>query len=418
MAVKIIEMEWSAVNPIQDSSDLAAYDFLQILVRYHGRPINYAWIKLYPGQPLPELPFIRLEILRQLQLPLMKALVQELLEEAQPVEVDQPVELPFMSVVVPTRNRANSLRRTLESLKHLDYPPERFEILVVDNAPSDDSTRKVVVDFPNFKYFVEPRPGLEWTRNCGVRASRGEVVVFTDDDVEVDAGWLKALARQFANPAIHAVTGLVAPARLETEAENLFEEFGGFGKGFERSDFALALKRYWPFPVSAGVMGTGANMAFRKDVLQALGGFDPALGAGSLAKGAGDLDMFYRVVRAGYRLVYEPRALIWHFHRHDLPALENQFSNYGSGLYAFFTKAFLTDRAFRFRIACVALWWFTVHLLFNLFIQRKDKIRRGLYWKQINGALRGPYRYFQSERHRQKLVSENHGFSILQEKQF
>src|SRR6185312_16003710 len=99
----------------------------------------------------------------------------------------------------------------LESLAALDDPP--FEILVIDNAPADDATERLVRGrFGHVRYVRELRPGLDWARNRAIEESVGEIIAFTDDDVIVDRGWTLALARVFASaPNAWAVTGLVAP---------------------------------------------------------------------------------------------------------------------------------------------------------------------------------------------------------------
>ncbi len=100
------------------------------------------------------------------------------------------------------------------------------------------------------------------------------------------------------------------------------------------------------FPYSPGIFGTGASFAVRADVLQELGGFDEALGAGTRTAGGEDLDAFVRIVLAGHTLVYEPAAVVWHQHRSDLDGLRRQMFAYGTGLSAFLAKHLL-DRSTR-----------------------------------------------------------------------
>jgi cellulose synthase/poly-beta-1,6-N-acetylglucosamine synthase-like glycosyltransferase len=89
------------------------------------------------------------------------------------------------------------------------------------------------------------------------------------------------------------------------------------------------------------VFGTGANVAFRTELLRRIGGFDVALGAGTIAAGGEDLDAFVRIVTTGHSIAYEPAALVWHHHRADLAGLERQMFAYGSGLSAFLVKHLL-----------------------------------------------------------------------------
>ena len=89
---------------------------------------------------------------------------------------------------------------------------------------------------------------------------------------------------------------------------------------------------------------TGCNMAFRRDVLLEIGGFDEALDTGAPLPGGGDLDIFYRIIRAGYVLVYEPSYMVFHEHRESVSALRRQYYTWGLGLMAFVEKSYRNDR--------------------------------------------------------------------------
>ncbi|MFJ8112570.1 glycosyltransferase [Streptomyces sp. NPDC096132] len=250
------------------------------------------------------------------------------------------------TVVIATRERSEQLAHALDSLLAQDHPD--FEIVVVDNAPVTDATRELVERkyAERVRYVTEPVPGLAVAHNTGVAAAHGEVIAFTDDDVVADPRWLTELTTPFAaDPGLGCATGLILPARLRTPAQVLLESHGGFAKGF-------APRTYDPadppageplFPFTAGRFGSGANMAFRTDALRAVGGFDPATGAGTLARGGDDLYGFVRVLAAGHRLHYTPYALVWHHHRETWRDLETQAYGYGAGLTAYLT-AILVNR--------------------------------------------------------------------------
>ncbi|MEV5885105.1 glycosyltransferase [Streptomyces sp. NPDC052020] len=257
-----------------------------------------------------------------------------------------PPEPPSAAVVVATRERAGQLARALDSLLAQDHP--RFEIVVVDNAPATEETRELVEREygERVRYVREPVPGLAAAHNRGLAAVRGEVVAFTDDDVVADPRWLTELTTPFAaDPRLGCATGLILPARLRTPAQVLLESHGGFAKGFtartydpERPPTGDPL-----FPFTAGRFGSGANMAFRTEVLRRVGGFDPATGAGTRARGGDDLYGFVRALAEGHRLHYTPRALVWHHHRETWRDLETQAYGYGAGLTAYLT-ALLVNR--------------------------------------------------------------------------
>ncbi|MFI8949102.1 glycosyltransferase [Streptomyces sp. NPDC053750] len=251
-----------------------------------------------------------------------------------------------VSVVVATRERAGRLARALDSLLAQDHPD--FEIVVVDNAPVTRETRELVERKygERVRYVCEPLPGLAVAHNRGLAAVRGDVVAFTDDDVVADPRWLTELTAPFAaDPRLGCTTGLILPARLRTPAQVLLESHGGFAKGFTPRTYD---PEHPPadeplFPFTAGRFGSGANMAFRTTALRAVGGFDPATGAGTRARGGDDLYGFVRVLAQGHRLRYTPSALVWHHHRETWRDLETQAYGYGAGLTAYLT-AILVNR--------------------------------------------------------------------------
>ena len=254
-------------------------------------------------------------------------------------------QAPFISVVLCTRDRADRLETSLRQLDRQDYP--RFEIVVVDNAPAGDAVRRLVQarqahpdkpGVPEYRYVVEPRPGLSWARNAGAAAAAGEIIAFLDDDEEADIHWLAEIARGFAaGDDIGCVTGLILPARLDTPAQDWFERSGGHSKrrGFQSAVFS----RYGPqnplYPLPP--FGAGGNMAFRRQVLTRIGGFDVAMGAGTPALGGEDTLAFTLALLAGYRVAYQPAAFVRHQHYAGLDGLQRQMRGYAVGLTAYYT---------------------------------------------------------------------------------
>ncbi len=236
-----------------------------------------------------------------------------------------------VSVVVCTRDRPEQLAQCLRSLQDLAQPPH--QILVVDNAPTTDATQKLVAQMPDIQYVLEPRPGLSVARNTGIRHSTGDIIAFTDDDVSVHPDWITRLQQSFHHPKVLAVTGLVLPAELETEAQLLFQRGSGNGVGWGYrarifdSQFFEEMK---PKGVPVWYIGAGANMAFRRKTFELVGNFDERLGAG--ASGCSeDSEMWYRVLAEGWLCVYEPTAAVYHYHRGDLKSLRQQMYQYMQG---------------------------------------------------------------------------------------
>ncbi|WP_182047991.1 glycosyltransferase [Curtobacterium sp. ME26] len=275
--------------------------------------------------------------------------------------------LPSISVVVSTVvDRVEDLGRLLDVLEHLDYP--RHEVVVVDNrvrVPADDPLPAVLAG-RDVRLVTERRPGLSAGRNAGVAASHGDVVAFTDDDVQVDAGWLRALGERFATePGLDAVSGVILPTELATPAQVWYEAYYGGFSGERTFDPVTIVPDDVPgtmrhaqvaavrpdgsvrgrFPVyGIGAYGAGANMAFRRELLEVVGGFDTTLGAGSPARGGEDLAMFVETLWRGGRVGFEPTAVVPHRHRRTVEALHAQLRGNGVGYTALLCALVARDR--------------------------------------------------------------------------
>ena len=310
---------------------------------------------------------------------------------------------PFVSVIVPTRDRPERLQLCLRSLMALRYP--QYEIIVVDNAPSTSATvdfiQQIYGDVPQVRYVREDHVGASWARNCGMMAARGEILAFTDDDIVVDADWLVGLVEAFSlADNVACVTGLLLPLELETPAQFWIEEFGGFGKGFRRRIFDM--KENHPnsplHPYTAGQFGSGAIMAFTAAFLHSVGGFDPTLGPGTPAQGGEDLSLFFQAVIRGYKLVYEPASLGYHPHYREYVGLRKQIYNYGVGLVAYLMKILLDNPRLLFD--------FITKVPYGLYFalsarSSKNRKKSSHYPKELTrlervGMLYGPFAYLWS----------------------
>lgn len=231
------------------------------------------------------------------------------------------------SVVICTRDRPDELRRCLSSLPSQTLQP--LEVIVVDNASVSDETRLNALA-AGAVYVREDRPGLDYARNTGAAKARGEIVVYTDDDVLLHPAWLENMASAFDAPEIGAVTGLVLPAVLATPAQHHFETFWSFARGYEPKVFTpeafQALRQTFP----AWEIGAGASMAFRREVFDRIGGFDERLDVGR-AGCSGDSEYWYRLLANGYACRYEPTAVAFHYHRASDDGLASQLFHYMRG---------------------------------------------------------------------------------------
>lgn len=257
----------------------------------------------------------------------------------------------LISVVVCTLGREPRLRDTAKAV--LGQTHAALELVVVDNDPASERAAALLagIDDPRLRIVREKERGLSAARNAGLRAARGSLVAYTDDDAVPDPTWVSRLVDVIGNDptgAVTCVTGRVVALRTDTPEQQWFEDLGDFDKGLERTVWALGPgprdlrgKRgeHSPFfPWTAGEMGSGNNMLFRTEALRELGGFDEALGAGTPSRGGEDLDVYRRVVLAGQVLVYTPDAVVRHYHRDTRSSLRAQMFGYGAGMAASLTK--------------------------------------------------------------------------------
>ena len=252
------------------------------------------------------------------------------------------------TVVIATRARPARLAECLDSIAAGTVLPRT--VIVVDNARPDDLTEKLVANYriegSTVEYVQEDRPGLAHAHNAALRRVGTELVVFTDDDVWVHERWLENITDVFdVDPETVCATGMIAPRELDTLAQQWVEAQGVYSKGlrplvFDNADHRADSPMY---PYAAGTFGSGANMAFRTAHLRSIGGFDGALGTGTVAKGGDDLAVFYDVIRHGGRLTYVPSAIVLHPHHRDYAALRRQVYGYGAGLGAHLMRCVLDE---------------------------------------------------------------------------
>jgi GT2 family glycosyltransferase len=217
------------------------------------------------------------------------------------------VRWPKISVVVCTYNGAATIRDTLEGLRALDYPD--FEGIVVNDG-STDGTARIVSEYP-FRVIYEENQGLSRARNTGIEAATGEIVAFIDDDAYPDPDWLRYLALAFLSRDCVAAGGPnLAPPGDGWRADAIANAPGGPNAVLLSDDIAEHIP--------------GCNMAFRKDALVAIGGFDPRF------RTAGDdVDVCWRLRDRGGVIAYAPGALVWHHRRGSFRRFCRQQAGYG-----------------------------------------------------------------------------------------
>ncbi len=412
--IKVVDIELA--QPIPTLEGLAGYKGVQALVRLHGVPLGYVKAPVFAkeeGNAECHAALLGRLIVEQLSSEITEQLLINGL--ASPALLDRltlaelidlpPAEYqgdwPLVTVAVCTRDRTEDIQLCLDAICKLDYP--NLDILVVDNAPQTDATKALIEDnYAQVRYVRELRPGLDWARNRAILEAKGEIIAYTDDDVVVDAGWVKAIAQTFAeNENIMAVTGLIVPYELETEAQVLFEEYGGFGKGFTYKEYYVPAGEKMPWWMAgAGQYGAGANMAYRRTVFGEIGGFDPALDVGTVTNGGGDLEMFFRVVESNHLLAYAPAAMVRHRHRRRYEKLKTQIANNGVGFYAYVACGLACYPRSFWNFLAIALYWFIAWDLRRAWIAFKHptRIPSDLIWAELKGSLAGLFRYAKARR--------------------
>lgn len=221
-----------------------------------------------------------------------------------------------VTVAIPTYNRAAFLRQTLAGLVEQQFPRDHFEILVIDNN-STDQTQAVVAEFaqahPAPRYIKETKQGLDYARNRAIAESRGEVIVFGDDDILMNPDWLAQIAVPMLvdeHQRIGAVGGEVIP---------VFPD--GLPPWVAEWHSPLAFRPDLG-PLEAKHSPMGANLAFPRWVFDQLGVFHTALdrAAGNYFSG-GDSEMIRRVRAGGYEVWFAPAATV----KHQMPASRTTF---------------------------------------------------------------------------------------------
>ncbi|GIF26991.1 GT2 family glycosyltransferase [Actinoplanes tereljensis] len=386
----IVEVDLDEDIPAMTASGPA-----RVLVRRSGRPVAFVPVTVPDEGLTPE--------------EVRKALDEAIASEGYPAEPAhaeaQAVAPVRATVVITTCVATRGLLRVLDDVRAQTITPH--EIVVVDNRPNTSGVTDLFQQqgIDDVRLVLEHRPGLSRARNAGLAASTGDVIAFLDDDIAVDSRWLEAITEVFRqDPSVACVTGMILPMELETPAQYLFEEFGGFSKGFHQRRYDLKDHRGTSklYPYAAGVFGTGANGSFRVDALRALNGFDEKLGMGTPAKGGEDLDIYLSVIQSGRTLVYEPAALVWHQHHREIAALRHQIFNYGVGMSAMIAKRWWANRQERPEML-QRLGAGVKHVLGPGSPKHQTKTSsypRALTLIELGGVIRGPFAYWRSRRHR------------------
>lgn len=216
--------------------------------------------------------------------------------------------MPTISAVICTYKRADYLRVALRSLCQQTLARDQYEVLVVDNA-GEAEVSAIVDEFKaenvDVRYVLETQVGLSHARNCALKEARGEYIAYLDDDARANADWLEMLVRAFRNTEAAAIGGRVwldwdgeKPVWVNDEQLSLFTfvDHGDEGHALRQNEYLV-----------------GANLAFKKDLLKEIGGFDANLGRqGAVLLSGEEAKALSEMSERGWAVYYEPAAVVWH----------------------------------------------------------------------------------------------------------
>ena len=270
-----------------------------------------------------------------------------------------------VSIIIPTHNRASFLMQTITSLYALKINRNTFEIIVVDNA-STDNTKHLVKEFQEMKtcfktdlvYIYEERIGLHFARHAGAKVSQGEILVYIDDDVICDRNFLTEVLKSYEDPDVGCVGGKILP-KWEVEPPDWIPMFPKWylsilDEGGEEREVQ------WIY---------GCNFSIRKELLFKLGGFNPdAFGDKNIwwMRGDGEIGLLRKVHGIGKKVIYNPKAVVWHFiPKERLTVAYFQERAFKSGIEASFSKYHYSSDSLRITKLLFHVGAFTLYYIFH-----------------------------------------------------
>lgn len=231
---------------------------------------------------------------------------------------------PYFSLIIPTYERAEQLTRCLNSIARLDYPKDRFEVIVVDDG-SQSPPEELVKSFSDrldIRLIVQINAGPAGARNMGAKNANGRYLAFTDDDCEPDLKWLQQYEKAFNKYPDNLLGG------------DIINALDGNPYSTASQLLVTYLYSYYnPEPESAKFF-TSSNIAMPKELFLESGGFDVT----TIRDTAEDRELCDRWLLSGRKLTYVAQAIIYHSHSLSFAQFWKQHFNYGRGAY-YFRKA-------------------------------------------------------------------------------
>ncbi len=225
--------------------------------------------------------------------------------------------MKFVSVIIPTYNRNDLLKNCLQSFENINYPKKDFEVIVVDDGSIDGTEEFMINNKNKFDFNLvsirQKNKGPAAARNLGIAKSQGELIAFTDDDCVVEKDWLDEYVRSFDEVHIGGVGGAT-----KHNMRGVFCEFMDFYKVMD------------PMVENSEVLYLiTANACYRRDAILAVNGFEEKI----RNPGGEDPDLSMKIKEKGYKLLFNPNCVVYHFHKNNLKSFYRTFFNYGRGSY-------------------------------------------------------------------------------------
>jgi mycofactocin system glycosyltransferase len=226
------------------------------------------------------------------------------------IPASPPSFTPYISVIIPVKDRPQEIDSCLNSIFSCNYPAEKMEVIVVDDGSADRETAKAAAKYPVKLIEMSVNQGQSTCRNIGIRHARGDIIAFTDSDCVVSPNWLIILSRCFIDPQVALVGGGVYTNRFET----LLDYYEEYRSPLFKGNKILPMEKNGEVPFVPT-----CNLLVRKKVFEKIGGFNEVLHVGE------DVDLIWRILNEGYKGWYVPEGCIWHHHRNKfLPFLKRR----------------------------------------------------------------------------------------------
>ena len=286
-------------------------------------------------------------------------------------------ESPRISVVIASFNSMRTITQCLNSIRDQDHPS--YEVIVVDDGSTDGSP-EICRSYPMVRLIRLDRGGPSRARNKGIEEARGEFIAFTDSDCIVRKDWLRELERGFLEEAVAGVGGDQVSPKDESEFGRSVQEFFravGFFTDYINLEKTIGETRHNP----------SCNVAYRKKVLEEVGGFEEDQFP------CEDLEIDLKIRRRGYRLMFNPDAVVAHFRPRSYRAFTRMMSRYGSGewhlwrKYGFFRKLDYEPWAFSLCVVIAVTLLFSNPSLLPLFFTPFPIAWGGFYLKRKDIAM-------------------------------